>query len=59
MSEEPEDRQIEELEEREKELDDQIEETESQWETAQQEAPSTVDDEGQEPLDEDNPVGGI
>ena len=56
MTEEPE-KQLEEMEEREKKLDRDIEETEQGWESTQQEVPSADDDE-LKPLDEDNPVGG-
>ena len=44
MSEEPE-KQVEEMEELEKELDRQIEETEEGWEKTQQEVPSADDEE--------------
>ena len=56
MIEEPE-KDVEEMEEREKELDRQIEQTEEGWEKTQREVPSADDDEPK-PLDEDNPVGG-
>jgi hypothetical protein len=45
------------MEEREKELDAEIAETEQDWESTQQEVPSADDDEPEE-LDEENPVGG-
>ena len=56
MTEEPE-KQLEEMEKREKDLDRDIEETEQGWESTQQEVP-TADDDELKPLDEDNPVGG-
>ena len=49
--------QLEEMEQREKKLDRDIEETEKDWESTQQEVPSADGDEDK-PLDEDNPVGG-
>jgi len=56
VTEEPE-KQLEEMEKREKDLDRDIEETEQGWESTQQEVP-TADDDELKPLDEDNPVGG-
>lgn len=57
MTEEPED-QLEQMEERAKEVGRDIDKTEKDWEATQQEVP-TADEPGQEPLDEDNPVGGL
>ena len=48
---------LEEMEEREKELDAEIEQTEQDWESTQQEVP-TADDDDDKPLYEENPVGG-
>jgi hypothetical protein len=60
MAEREPEEQLEELEKREKELDREIEETEQEWKSTQQEVPSADDgDAGDEPLDEDNPVGGV
>jgi hypothetical protein len=56
MPEEPEE-QLEEMEKRADEVGREIDETEKNWEATQQEVP-TADEPGQEPLDEDNPVGG-
>ena len=56
MTEEPE-RQLEEMEERSKEVERDIDETEQEWDKTQQEVP-TADEPGEEPLDEENPVGG-
>lgn len=56
MAEEPEEK-LEEMEERAKEVEHEIDQTEKDWEATQQEVPS-ADDAGEEPLDEDNPVGG-
>lgn len=56
MTEEPEE-QLQKMEERGKEVDQDIDQTEKDWESTQQEVPS-ADDAGEEPLDEDNPVGG-
>ena len=56
MTEEPE-RQLENLEERSKEVERDIDEAEKGWEATQQEVPSV--DEDDKPLDEDNPVGGL
>lgn len=56
MAEEPED-QLEEMEERAEEVGRDIDQTEKDWDATQQEVP-TADEPGQEPLDEDNPVGG-
>jgi hypothetical protein len=56
VTEEPEE-QLEQMEERAKEVEREIEDADKGWETTQQEVPSTADDE--EPLDEDNPVGGV
>ena len=57
MTEEPE-RQLDEMEERGKEVDSDIEDAEQDWEKTQKEVPSTEGDDEQKPLDEDNPVGG-
>jgi len=57
MAEREPEEQLEEMEEREKELDRGIKETESEWESTQQEVPS-VDPDDEKPLDEENPVGG-
>ena len=60
MAEREPEKQLGELEERGKELDQEIEKTEKDWESTQQEVPSADDDEsGDEPLDEDNPIGGV
>jgi hypothetical protein len=56
MDEDPE-RQVDEMEERAKEVARDIDETEQKWDKTQQEVPS-ADDGGDEPLDEENPVGG-
>ena len=58
MTEREPEEQVEEMEEREKELDREIEATEQDWESTQQEVP-TADGDEDEPLDEDNPVGGV
>ena len=55
MTEREPERDLEEMEEREKELDRAIDDAEQGWESTQQEVPSADDE---KPLDEDNPVGG-
>ncbi len=57
MTEEPE-RQLDEMEERAKEVDRDIDSAEQGWETTQKEVPSVEEDEPG-PLDEENPVGGL
>ena len=57
MAEEPEE-QLDEMEKRAEEVERDIEQTEKDWESTQQEVP-TADEPGEEPLDEDNPVGGL
>lgn len=58
MTEEPE-KQLEEMEERSKEVERDIDQTEQNWETTQNEVPSADDDDqAMKPTDDDNPVGG-
>jgi len=56
VSEEPE-RDLEEMEERAKEVEREIDDAEQGWSTTRQEVPS-ADEEEDKPEDEDNPVGG-
>ena len=58
MTEEPE-RQLEEMQERAKEVDREIDSAEQDWEKTQQEVPSADEDDEPGPLDEENPVGGL
>lgn len=57
MAEKPEE-QLEDLEKRAEKVERDIDQTEKEWRSTQQEVPS-ADEPGEEPLDEDNPVGGI
>jgi hypothetical protein len=57
VREEPE-RQVEEMEERAKEVERDIEQAAEDWEATQQEVPS-ADRQEDKPVDEDNPVGGL
>ena len=52
----PPERDLEDMEERAKEVERDIDDAEQTWDKTQQEVPSVDDDE--KPLDEDNPVGG-
>jgi peptidoglycan hydrolase CwlO-like protein len=58
VTEEPE-RQLEEMQERAKEVDREIDSAEQDWEKTQQEVPSADEDDEPGPLDEENPVGGL
>lgn len=57
MNEEPE-RQLDEMEERAKEVEREIDDADQSWKTTKQEVPS-ADEQEDKPLDEDNPVGGV
>jgi hypothetical protein len=56
VSEEPE-KDLEEMEERAKEVEREIDDAEQGWDTTRQEVPS-ADEQEDKPVDEDNPVGG-